>query len=68
MNIELVQKVQIEKQYTFVLVSEILLLVFVMTAGLGITIMESKFFWLCLALASKAQSLASQRLVLEETR
>lgn len=44
------------------------LLVFVMTAGLGITIMESKFFWLCLALASKAQSLASQRLALEETR
>jgi len=43
-----------------------LLLVYVMVGGIGISLLNSKFLWLCLALASKAQSLASERLAAEE--
>ena len=43
------------------------ILVYVLVAGIGISIFNSKFLWLCLALASKAQSLARQRLSAEET-
>ena len=44
------------------------ILVYVLVAGIGISIFNSKFLWLCLALASKAQSLAREGLAAEEDR
>ena len=42
------------------------ILVYAMVAGIGISILNSKFLWLCLALASKSQSLAREGLAAEE--
>jgi len=42
------------------------LLAYVMAGGIGVSIFNSKFLWLCLALASKAQTLARERLAAEE--
>lgn len=44
------------------------LLAYVMAGGIGVSIFNSKLFWLCLALASKAQTLVRERLAVEEGR